>query len=175
MRAGSAGPGLRLDLGKFVTHCGYELIQGYDGWNDNATRSQLFGYAIPFTHVGARASYTASALVALMAMVVNGWDVARDNNRSKSLGAQIVLTPTPPVSVYLNGLWGPERSGNDGDSRSLFDVEATLKAGSRLTASQRGLGERGGRGRGGEKRAVVRGRGIRAVHGHPEFRAHRQR
>jgi len=44
-----------------------------------------------------------------------------------------VLTPAPPLSVYLNGLWGPERSGNDGDSRTLLDVAATLKAGSRLT------------------------------------------
>ena len=41
------GSGLRLDFGKFVTHFGYEVIQGYDGWNDNATRSQLFGFAIP--------------------------------------------------------------------------------------------------------------------------------
>ena len=128
-----AGSGLRLDLGKFVTHCGYEVIQGYDGWNDNATRSQLFGFAIPFTHIGARASYALSPHVAFMAMVVNGWDVARDNNRSKSLGGQLALTPVPTLSVYLNGLWGPERSGNDGDARALIDVAAMLKVGSRLT------------------------------------------
>jgi len=128
-----AGSGLRLDFGKFVTHCGYEVIQGYDGWNDNATRSLLFGFAIPFAHVGARASYALSPHAALMAMVVNGWDVARDNNRSKSVGAQLALTPTPPVSVYLNGLWGPEQSGNDGDPRTVLDVVATLKVGSRLT------------------------------------------
>jgi len=128
-----AGSGLRLDLGKFVTHCGYEVIPGYDGWDDNATRSQLFGFAIPFAHVGARASCNLSPQVALMAMVVNGWDVARDNNRSKSLGAQLALTPAPSLSVYLNGLWGPERSHDDRDSRALFDMAATLKAGSRLT------------------------------------------
>jgi hypothetical protein len=128
-----AGSGLRLDLGKFVTHCGYEVIQGYDGWNDNATRSQLFGFAIPFTHVGARASYAPSPHVALMAMVVNGWDVARDNNRSKSVGAEVALTPAPTLSVYLNGLWGPERSDNDADSRTVLDMVVTLKASSRLT------------------------------------------
>jgi hypothetical protein len=128
-----AGSGLRLDLGKFVTHCGYEVIQGYDGWNDQATRSQLFGFAIPFTHVGARASYAPSTHVALMAMVVNGWDVARDNNRSKSVGAQVTLTPAPPLSVYVNGLWGPEQSSNDGDSRTVLDVVVMFKAGSRFT------------------------------------------
>jgi hypothetical protein len=68
-----------------------------------------------------------------MGMVVNGWDVARDNNRSKSVGAQLALMPAPAVSVYLNGMWGPERPSNDSDSRTLLDVAATLKAGSRLT------------------------------------------
>src|SRR5215831_7493828 len=71
-----AGRGLRLDFGKFVTPVGYEVIEGYDGWNDNATRSFLFGFAIPFTHVGARASYPIARTVTLTGMVVNGWDVA---------------------------------------------------------------------------------------------------
>lgn len=46
---GHVGSGLRVDAGKFVTHLGYEVIEGWDGWNDNATRSFAFGYAIPFT------------------------------------------------------------------------------------------------------------------------------
>ena len=33
------GSGLRFDAGKFITHHGYEVIEGYDGWNDNATHS----------------------------------------------------------------------------------------------------------------------------------------
>ena len=127
------GPGLRLEFGKFVTQFGYEVIEGYDGWNDNATRSFLFGFAIPFTHVGARASYALSPRAALMVMVVNGWDVARDNNHSKSVGAQLGLTPVEAFSLYLNGMWGPERSGNDADPRTLLDAAATLKVGSRLT------------------------------------------
>jgi len=128
-----AGSGLRLDFGKFITPFGYEVIDGYDGWNDNATRSILFGFAIPFTHVGTRVSYTLSSRAALMAMVVNGWDVARDNNRSKSVGAQLALTPANAFALYLNGMWGPERSGNDADARTLLDAVATLKSGSRLT------------------------------------------
>src|SRR5215831_12092066 len=127
------GSGLRLDFGKFITHHGYEVIEGYDGWNDDATRSFLFGYAIPFTHLGARAAYTASSRATFMAMVVNGWDVARDNNRSKSLGGQIALTPNPALTVNLSGMWGPERSGNDGDPRTLLDGVAILKVGSRFT------------------------------------------
>ncbi len=128
-----AGSGLRLDFGKFITPFGYEVIDGYDGWNDNATRSLLFGFAIPFTHVGARASYALSPRAALTAMVVNGWDVARDNNHSKSVGGQVALTPTEGFAVYLNGMWGPERSENDSDPRTLLDAVATLRVGRRLT------------------------------------------
>jgi hypothetical protein len=127
------GSGLRLDFGKYVTHFGYEVIQGYDGWNDNATRSLLFGYAIPFTHVGARASYTLSERATVMAMVVNGWDVARDNNRSKSVGGQLLLTLSPTLTVYLNGMRGPEKTENDGDARTLLDAVVIVKAGNRWT------------------------------------------
>ena len=52
------GSGLRFDAGKFVTHMGYELIEGYDGYNDNYSRSLLFNYAIPLTHTGVKASYS---------------------------------------------------------------------------------------------------------------------
>jgi len=144
------GGGLRVDFGKFITPFGYEVIEGYDGWNDNATRSLLFGFAIPFTHVGARASYSLTPRATLMAMVVNGWDVARDNNRSKSIGGQLALTPTNALAVYLNGMWGPEQSDDEGDSRTLLDAVATFKVGTRLT-----LGANGDWGR--EENAVAPG------------------
>jgi hypothetical protein len=35
---------------------GYELIEGYDGYNDNYSRSLLFNYAIPLTHTGVKAT-----------------------------------------------------------------------------------------------------------------------
>lgn len=127
------GTGLRFDLGKFITAHGYEVIDGYDGWNDNATRSFLFGYAIPFTHVGVRAAYVFSPRVTGALMLVNGWDVARDNNRAKSLGAQLTLVPSSTLSILLSGMTGPERSGNDVDRRNLLDMVAIWKASSRLT------------------------------------------
>jgi hypothetical protein len=43
------GKGLRLDVGKFVTNFGYEVIGGFDGFNDNFSRGFIFGYGIPFT------------------------------------------------------------------------------------------------------------------------------
>jgi hypothetical protein len=120
------GTGLRFDVGKFVTHMGYELIEGYDGYNDNYSRSLLFNYAIPLTHTGIKASYSITPRVGLTAMVVNGWDVAIDNNKSKSIGAQLALKPVDPLAFYVNYIGGPENEGDNSSLRHVVDLVATL-------------------------------------------------
>lgn len=132
------GSGLRVDVGKFVTHLGYEVIEGYDGYNDNYSRSILFGYAIPFTHTGVKASYAFSSKVAAMFEVVNGWDLLRDNNHSKSLGAQLTLTPVGPLNVLFNWIGGPELPNDNHTMRNVFDVVAVLKATNWLTLGANG-------------------------------------
>jgi len=119
------GRGLRVDIGKFVTHAGYELIEGYDGYNDHYSRSILFGYAIPFTHTGVKASLPISPEVTLMLMVANGWDNVADNNTGKTFGGQVLVTPLPGLVASLNLLSGPEQSGESGNFRHLVDVVAT--------------------------------------------------
>ena len=132
------GSGLRFDVGKFVTHLGYEVIEGYDGYNDNYSRSILFGYAIPFTHTGVKASYAFSSKVAGMVEVVNGWDLLRDNNRSKSVGAQLTLTPVAPLQVLLNWIGGPELANDNHTNRNVFDLVAILKPTNTLTLGVNG-------------------------------------
>ena len=132
------GSGLRFDAGKYVTHLGYEVIEGYDGYNDNYSRSLLFGYAIPFTHTGVKASYAFSSQVAAMVGVVNGWDLMRDNNHSKSIAAQLTLTPVAPLSVLLNWIGGPELANNNHTKRNVFDLVAILKATKTLTLGLNG-------------------------------------
>ena len=122
------GSGMRLDFGKFVTHMGSEVIEGYDGFNDNYTRSLLFNYAIPLTHTGVKASYTFTSAVSAMLMVVNGWDNAKDNNRSKSIGGQLMLVPTTPLTIYLNYLGGPEKADTNSHVRNTYDVIVNWKA-----------------------------------------------
>ena len=120
------GTGLRLDVGKFVTHMGYELIEGYDGYNDNYSRSLLFNYAIPLTHTGVKASYSFTPRVSVAAMVVNGWDVAIDNNKSKSIGAQLAIKPVDPLAFYVNYIGGPENEDDNSSLRHVVDLIATL-------------------------------------------------
>jgi hypothetical protein len=121
------GKGLRFDAGKFITHIGYEVIDGYDGYNDNHSRSLLFGYAEPVTHTGLRLTYPFSDKVSGQFYLVNGWDNARDNNRGKSFGGQLALSPSPQVSITANYLGGPEQADNDVDLRHLLDVVAIFK------------------------------------------------
>ncbi len=121
------GSGLRLDAGKFFTTVGFEYVDRYDGFNDNATRSFLFGYAEPVTHTGLKASYSFSDAVSANFMLVNGWDDVKDNNSGKTLGAGLTLTPSPRATFTVNYMYGPEQAGNDADNRGLLDVVATLK------------------------------------------------
>src|SRR6185503_15981442 len=86
-----------------------------------------------FTHVGVRGTYVVTPRVSAVLMVVNGWDVAHDNNRAKSVGAQLTLTPCAPLTVIASGMVGPEQTANDQDSRSLLDLVAIWKATSRIT------------------------------------------
>jgi hypothetical protein len=119
------GRGLTVDLGKFVTPLGYEVIEGFDGYNDNATRSFLFGYAIPFTHTGVRLAYPLSDAVTGTIIIVNGWDNAIDNNRSKTIGGQLALTPVAGLVMYANAIYGPEMAEDNSDNRGVVDVSGS--------------------------------------------------
>ena len=134
---GDVGNGLRLDVGKFVTHMGYELIEGYDGYNDHYSRSVLFGYAIPFTHTGAKVSYPINDTLSAMVMVANGWDNVQDNNDGKTFGAQLGAV-LGPANAWLNYVGGPEQAGDDGNFRHVVDVVATVAATDAVTLGVNG-------------------------------------
>jgi len=126
------GSGLRLDIGKFVSPLGYEVIDGYDGYNDNATRSFLFGVGIPFTHTGIKAGYAFSDQLSGQVMLVNGWDNVKDNNTAKSFGAQVTWTPSKSVTAVVNYIVGAERSDTNGDARNVVNVNAQWKVTDRI-------------------------------------------
>lgn len=130
------GSGLRFDAGKYATHCGYEVIEGYDGYNDNATRSFLFGYAEPASHTGLKATYALSGTVSAMVEVVNGWDNVEDSNSSKSVGGQLAFTLPSNAVLYFNVVVGPERAGDNADNRTFLNLVGSWKLG---TGSALGL------------------------------------
>lgn len=120
------GNGLKIDFGKFITHIGAEVIEGYDGWNSNFSRSFLFGLAIPFVHTGVRASYSIDDKLSVMVALVNGIAPGEtDTNSSKALGLQVGYAPKDNISILLNWIGG---GGNEGGLTAPgFDNEKFLQ------------------------------------------------
>ena len=77
------GKGLTVDVGKFVTPAGAEVIENKD--NYNYSRGLLFALAIPYYHAGARVGYAVSDTVSLTGYLVNGWNDVKDNNSAKTV------------------------------------------------------------------------------------------
>lgn len=99
---------LKVTVGQFGTHVGYELIDA--PLNANYSLSYLFGNG-PFYHTGAKASYMLSDKIGLMAGVVNGWDAMYDFNNKKSAIAQLYIAPKDGWDIYVNYVGGDEKKG----------------------------------------------------------------
>ncbi|HVM92758.1 MAG TPA: outer membrane beta-barrel protein [Terriglobales bacterium] len=122
-----AGKGLRFDLGKFVTHLGYEVIGGYDGYNDNFSRGFIFGYGVPFTHTGIKASYSFNSRVSSALLITNGCDAVTRLNGGVTVGGQLAAVTSKNTTLTFNFLHGPERPHNDHDQRSVYEITGSWK------------------------------------------------
>jgi len=127
------GSGLTLDFGKFITEMGYEVIEGYDGWNYNYSRSLLFYFTIPFTHTGVRAAYEVNDQVMLVAALYNGWDSVVDNNDAKSVMLHAMVHLAEGTLVNLKYCGGAEQTDSDGNLRHVFNVNLTHELPSNIT------------------------------------------
>ncbi|MFZ3212334.1 MAG: porin, partial [Terriglobales bacterium] len=121
------GKGLQIDVGKFVTPMGAEVIEGNANWN--YSRGLLFYYAIPYYHYGARAQYTFNPKFSLTGFLVNGWnDVVHDTstgyfNSGKTGGLSLAWTATKKLTVTETWLGGPGATQFDGSHwRNVFDT-----------------------------------------------------
>ncbi|HVR62646.1 MAG TPA: outer membrane beta-barrel protein [Polyangia bacterium] len=114
---------MTLDVGKFVTAAGAEVIEAHANWN--YSRSFLFGYAIPFTHTGLRLTVPLSSALTLQLMLANGWDNAIDNNAGKTLGLSGTYAASFGTTFILNFLAGPEPLGMTNPWRILIDAVAS--------------------------------------------------
>lgn len=148
---------LTVIAGKYVTLSGAEVIKS--AADTNYSRSILFGYAIPFTHSGVRATYKLSDTVSLVGGVNQGWDAFKDTNSDKTFELQTALTPSKSMSFLITGYSGKERVTNYPKSdangiRNLLDVVATFNVSDPLTvilnfdyATQAGGSASGGKAR----------------------------
>jgi len=125
------GRGLQVDVGKFVTPHGAEVIESKDNWN--YSRGLLFSYAIPYFHFGVRARQAITDKTWVSGYVVNGWNSVIDNNTGKTYGVGFGWTPSPKFSFVQNYMSGPEQADNNSDWRQLWDTLVTVSPTSRLS------------------------------------------
>jgi hypothetical protein len=118
------GKGLQIDFGKFVTQHGAEVIEAKDNWN--YSRSLLFALAIPYYHVGVRATYPLSERLSVSGYFVNGWNNGVDNNGGKTFGFQAMVKPGSRLTLIQNVMTGAEQLDDDDSNRFLSDTIATL-------------------------------------------------
>ena len=125
------GAGIDFKVGKFVTLLRADVIESPANWN--FSRSYLFGYAIPFTHTGALATYPLGEWGSVSGGIVNGWDIVDDNNQFKTFLGQLNLTPIKSVTLTLNGITGAERAGDNRNQRAVVDFVGTWQPCEKLT------------------------------------------
>jgi hypothetical protein len=115
--------GIEVDLGKFVTSAGAEVIETSS--NFNYSRSLLFSWAIPYDHFGMRVSAPIGKQFTAGVQLVSGW-----NN---------IVTDATYKTVGLTGAWtrskfswtntwygGPDENKADRGYRNLYDTVLTV-------------------------------------------------
>ena len=108
-----------------MTHMGLEVTRSRDNWN--YSRSLLFGWAIPFWHTGLAVSYPVlKDKVTVSGYLYNKTTGAYQNNRSKTLGAQVSAAPMENMVLIYNFLSGNEKDTNAIDHvRTLHELNGT--------------------------------------------------
>ena len=117
------GKGLQINVGKFVTPNGAEVIESKDNWN--YSRGLLFSWAIPYFHFGLSAKYAFNSKFALTGYLVNGWNNSVDNNSGKTVGLSAAWTPNSKFSLIQNYMGGPEQNNDNSNFRHLSDTVIT--------------------------------------------------
>jgi hypothetical protein len=127
------GNGLAISFGRFDTPFGVERHD--PNLLLTATNSEVFQFGRPNSMTGFQASYQFAPWLDAMAWVVNRWenetthDPFDDNNRAKSFGGRLGVTPLASggriLNVGLGGWWGEEQTSDTANPRWIVDLDVT--------------------------------------------------
>jgi hypothetical protein len=123
------GKGLTIQVGKFVTPAGAEVIES--NGNFNYSRSVLFQFAIPYFHFGVNAKYAFSPKFATTFYLVNGWNnsaIFHDegaafgtNSSGLTYGVSAAYTPNAKWSATENFFAGPVTDATNFNTGKTFN------------------------------------------------------
>jgi len=112
----SAKSGLAITFGKFDSPIAIERDDA--PLNFQATPSFTFQFARPVKFTGISAHESFSEHFELWAILANGWDVDRDNNRAKTGAVYALWSPSLSAHVGLGVIHGAEKDDRTGDART---------------------------------------------------------
>ena len=112
----SAHSGLSVTFGKFDSPLAIERDDA--PLNFQATNSFTFQFARPVKFTGVEVYDAVSPSLDVWAIVANGWDVDRDNNKAKTVAVYGLWSPSLSAHVGLGGIYGGEKDDRTGDARA---------------------------------------------------------
>ena len=127
------GAGLQIKGGLFMTTLGTEIIPEPGSYNDNISRSWLFGFAIPFRHLGMLLTYPVHKTVTISMGPVTGWDQPYDLNNKATFLSAVNWAPNDKFSLASSLIAGPEQDNENGRIRIVWANVANYTPIDRLT------------------------------------------
>jgi hypothetical protein len=110
---------MKLTLGSWATHIGYESVDAY--LNRNYSMSYLFSYG-PFFHTGLKAEFSLTAKTILMLGIANPADLKYASNFPKMIIIQLTTaSKDDKLKAYLN-----YQGGKNNDSGRLYQADVVL-------------------------------------------------
>lgn len=112
----SARSGLDITFGKFDSPLAIERDDA--PINFQATSSFTFQFARPVKFTGVSVHEAVSPSFEAWAILANGWDVDRDNNKAKTFALYGLWSPSLASHVGLGMIYGGEKDDRTGDPRA---------------------------------------------------------
>ncbi|MEO6905002.1 MAG: outer membrane beta-barrel protein, partial [Ginsengibacter sp.] len=115
----SPSSAVKLTLGSWSTHIGYESVDAY--LNGNYSMSYMFSFG-PFFHTGLKAEFSLNAKTTLMFGIANPSDLKQASNFPKMIIAQLsTASKDDKLKAYLN-----YQGGKHNDSGRLYQADFVL-------------------------------------------------
>ncbi|HET6267271.1 MAG TPA: outer membrane beta-barrel protein, partial [Acidobacteriota bacterium] len=124
LKVATSASGPDFVFGKFDSPLGIERDDA--PLNYQATHSFNFDFGRPTKFIGLQAHQAFSEKFEIYGMVVNGWDVNKDNNKAKTVVGWGMWAPRPTLHFGLGEIYGAEEDDNSHDRRAT--TVATFQA-----------------------------------------------
>lgn len=109
---------IEFKAGRFTTMAGYEVIEGPSNWN--ISRSVTFGYALPFTHTGIRATFGLfNDYLTVTTGINNGWDADIGSHTYKTFEGAVSFKPFKDVTWTTATYIGPSDTTSTGGPNTI--------------------------------------------------------